>query len=76
MTNDSHEPQKSRDVCKDAQSRAVDPLDALEAKWDAEPADEVAWEKRARRALALARRWRGIAGEWEESARKEASRGR
>jgi hypothetical protein len=52
-----------------------DPLVALEEKWRTEPADLAEWANRATRTLALARRWRQAAREWEEQARKERDRG-
>ena len=49
---------------------SVDPLDALEEKWRTEPADLAEWSMRAMRTLALARKWRQAALEWEETARR------
>ncbi len=51
----------------------VDPLDALEEKWRTEPADRDEWAMRAMRTLALARKWRQSAEEWEALARKETT---
>jgi hypothetical protein len=77
VTRESHGTAKERDTLHAASvSERVDPLDALEEKWRTEPGDAAEWERRAMRALGLARRWRSNAVEWEESARKEASRAR
>ena len=51
-----------------------DPIAALREKWNAELTDAEGWEKRAERALRLAERWRSVAQEWEQSARKEAAK--
>jgi len=50
-------------------SEDVDPFDALEEKWRTEPADLAEWANRATRTLALARRWKNVALEWERLAR-------
>jgi Ribonuclease G/E len=55
----------------DQPAATVDPLDALEEKWRTEPADLAEWSMRAIRTLALARKWKRAALEWEELARKE-----
>lgn len=51
-----------------------DPLDALDEKWRTEPADLAEWANRANRTLALARKWRASALEWERLARKETAK--
>lgn len=60
----------SHDVSAATDQENVDPLDALEEKWRTEPADLAEWANRATRTLALARKWRRSAEEWEELARR------
>ena len=52
------------------EGESVDPLDVLEEKWRTEPTDLGGWANRAMQTLALARRWRQSAREWEETARR------
>ena len=54
--------------------KEADPLDAIDEKWRTEPTELGGWANRAMQMLALARRWRQAAREWEEQARKEAAR--